>query len=507
MFGLLVNPAPNHDESLAGYLHRLGGCNALWNGEVVKLFKELTDEQAHEWLDEDVRPVSWQDVATEIRAPRFNNQKVWSLTNLKYCPVCLAAGFYWRELWDLTLYTSCTLHNMDLLYKCPICQAKSTLKLLVTKRCDKCGCPVLKACRSDTPVDESKVWIAVELEKRLRHGSNKNLSGIDSLTYEQFHYLAVRIGVRALSRMYFMNMTVASMASRNVVPELAIAAGQILLSWPQTFHDLLTDLMKQRVSNLTQKLGSAFGLIYNDVYLSLTDQCYDFVRSEFESYIVLYWEGPLAMRNRRLSECTLLAHRWLPYNKAARKVGLPESFLRRMRLSGELGAREFTYSCGKTVAVVDIEEVRKLSFVRHEPLNLRETSRLLCLSRKRIEQLIDAGILKFFGGCPNAGEKWLVDYGSIIALGPPEFLANSSENFITISQVAKHYLPTSGGLAEMVVAIQSGEIPVFCRAESETVSIGKWLVDLNELVQKKLHFIRHRKKKECLLLMQQKCWA
>lgn len=157
-----------------------------------------------------------------------------------------------------------------------------------------------------------------------------------------------------------------------------------------------------------------------------------------------------------------------------------------MRLSGELDAREFTYSCGKTVAVVDIEEVRKLSLVRHEPLNLRETSRLLCLSRKRIEQLIDAGILTFFGGCPSAGEKWLVDYDSIVALRPSDFLADPGEDFLTISQITKHYLPTSSGLVELVRAIQSGDIPAFCRADSETVNVGKWLVSLNELVLKKI---------------------
>lgn len=486
MFGLLINPAPMHDESLVGYLHRLGNCNALWNGEVIKLFKELTDEQVYEWLNENVRPISWHEVVTEIRAPKFNNQKVWSLTKVKYCPNCLASGFYWRELWDLTLYTTCTAHKVELLYECPGCRAKSTQKILVTKTCDNCGYPALKAYAPATAVDESQFWISTELEKRLRLGINNSSGGVDSLTYEQFHFLAVRIGVRALSRTCFMNMTVASVASKNVVPELAIAAGQILFGWPKAFHDLLSDLMRQRESNLTKKLGSVFGLIYNDVYLSLTDRCYDFIRSEFERYVVLYWEGPLAMRNRRLSECTLLAHRWLPYNKAARKVGLPENFLRRMRLSGELDAREFTYSCGKTVAVVDIEEVRKLSLVRHEPLNLRETSRLLCLSRKRIEQLIDAGILTFFGGCPSAGEKWLVDYDSIVALRPSDFLADPGEDFLTISQITKHYLPTSSGLVELVRAIQSGDIPAFCRADSETVNVGKWLVSLNELVLKKI---------------------
>ncbi|MCW2268916.1 Helix-turn-helix domain protein [compost metagenome] len=481
MFGLLVNATPKCDESLVGYLHRLGDCNALRNGEVVKLFKELTDEQVYEWLDEDVRPVSWHEVVTVVRSPKFTNQKIWSLVRSKFCPVCFVTELYWREVWELTLYTTCSIHKVELLYGCPKCQAKINQKILITKFCDICGFSFSDVTFPTLAADESKVWMSVELEKRLRQRSTENTSGVESLTYEQLHLLAVRVGVRALSRKHFMNMTVSSMACRNVAPDLAQAAGQILSGWPGSFHDLLTDLIRIRGTKLSSKLGSAFGLIYNDVYLSLADRCYDFVRDEFERYIVQNWEGPLALRNRRLSECTLLEHRWLSYSKAAQKTGLPENFLRRMHLSGELDAREFRYSCGKTVVVVDIEEARRLSAIVHEPLNLRQTSRLLCVSRKRVEQLIKSGVLNYVGGSPHAGEKWFVDFSSIISLAPPRFLPYPSDNFITISQAAKHYLPTSGGLPELVMAIQSGTIPVFCRAEKEALNIGKWLFDPNEL--------------------------
>lgn len=480
MFGLLINPVPELDESLVGYLHRLGGANALWNGEIVKKFKELTDAKVYDWLGEDVRPVSWYEVAFELRSPKFTNQKVWSLVHSKFCPHCLAAGLYWRELWELSLYTSCSVHKVDLLYRCPRCQAKANKSIILTMNCDSCGFSFLEASKPNL-ADKSALWISGELSRRLRYGSNIGSSGIESLTYKQFHFLAVRIGVRALSRKCSMNMTIASIVSKNVAPDIAKSAGSILMGWPQNFHDLLADLMKIRGSKLSPKLGSTFGLIYHDVYLSLTDQSYDFVRSEFERYIVENWEGPLDMRNRRLSECTLLQHRWLPYNKAAQIVGLPEKILRRMHFSGELDAREFRYSCGKTVAVVDVEKARRLSSLIREPLNLRETSRLLCLSRKRIEQLIGAGILKYVGGAPLAGEKWMIDYSSIVSLTPARFLPYPSDGFVTISQIAKHYLPTSSGLVDLVMAIQSGKISVYCREAAEALNIGKWLINPSDL--------------------------
>ena len=484
MFDLLINPAPEHDESLLGYLHRLGSCNGLWNGELIKLFKKLPEDEVSAWLNQDSKPSSWHDVVKEIRKPKFNNQKVWSLACSKYCPDCLASSFYWRELWDFTFYTTCTIHGVELLYTCHNCRQKITHKLLSTMNCERCGYSAVSERLVNKKADESKLWISNELEKRLRFGVIPSSIGMDSLTYGQFHFLAVRFGVRALSRKRHMNMTVASMASQNIVPVLAKTAGQILMGWPKAFHDLLTDLMQHQQSGLSSKLGAAFGLIYNDIFLSLTDRCYDFVRIEFENYVVKNWAGPLAMRNRRLSECTLLEHRWLTYNKAAEITGLPKNFLRRMQSSGELDSRKFNYSCGKTVTVVDIEEALRISSIAREPVNLQEVSRLLCLSKKRVEQLINSKIVKFFCGVPQAGEKWLIDYASIEALAPDNFLPFARDDFVTISQVAKYYLPTSGGLVELAKAIKSGEILVFCKPESEILNFGKWLIDPGELVRK-----------------------
>lgn len=490
MLGLVLSPTPEHDESLLGYLHRLGKCNALWNGEVVKLFKALTCEQISTWMNEEIRPRSWCEAVKYIRDPKFDSKNVWTFTKFKYCPVCLASGLYWRELWDLTFYTTCTVHNLELLYKCPRCNAKSSLGVLVSECCDVCGCSVLQEHTYASNIDASRLWISSEIENRLRIGVCKNDNSINSLTYLQLHVLSFRLGVRALSCKYNMDMTLAGNASVNVTPEVAAAGAQVLSGWPSSFHNLLSDLMEVRNSNVTFKLRSAFGLIYNDVYLSLTDRCYDFVRNEFERFVVNNWQGPLTKRNRRLSECTLLGHRWLPYKKAAHMTGLPENFLRRMHLSGDLDAREFSYPCGKTVAVVDFEMAHRLSLIEREPLDLRKTSRLLCLSRKRVEQLLKAGVLNFLAGVPYAGQKWLVCYSSIIALSPTYFLPEPGGNFITISQIAQHYLPTSSGIVDLVLAIRDGHIPVYCRTESEALSIGKWLMNPDELLHNNITFTK-----------------
>ena len=488
MFELLINPAPKYDESLAGYLQRLGYSNGLVNGEVLELFKNSTDDDVYEWLSCEQRPVSWQATVDELRKPSVSNQKPWSFSNPKYCPICLLSDFYWRELWDLTLYTTCTRHGVSLLYACPFCEGKNNLSLLKAKSCSRCGHSISNIKNSIEVVDQARHWLSTQLEKLFRKIEVNEVKDFDALSYEQLHQLAFRIGVRALSLDQSITLKVPVQDALSIVPELASAAGKVFMGWPDAFYQLLTDLKQVRQSKISWQLASAFGPIYNDVYMFLNDKFFDFVRNEFEGYVVLNWDGPLAKRNRRLNECTLLEHRWLPLKKAGRMTGLPESFLRRVHLSGELETREFQYACGKITAVVDIEQARKLSADVREPLNLRECSRLLWLSKKRIEQLIAAGLLKTSGDAPKRGERWLIRYDSILDLVPAGFLHVSGDDFITISQVAKHYLPTADGFPQLMKAIKSGDVSVFCGADSEAVNIGKWLVSSQEIKAKAIIF-------------------
>ncbi|PWE43040.1 TniQ family protein [Pseudomonas prosekii] len=488
MFNLLINPSPKGDESLAGYLHRLGHSNGLVNGEVLEFFKSSNDDEVYEWLDSEQRPVSWQVTVDELRKPSVSNQKVWSFSNHKYCSICLLSDFYWRELWDLTLYTTCAKHGVPLLYTCILCEGKNNFSLLKAGSCSRCGHSILNISKSTEIIDSARHWLSKQLEKLFSGVKVNGVEDFDALSYEQLHQIAFRIGVRALSLDKFITLKIPVQESLSIVPELASAAGRVLMDWPDAFHKLLTDLKHVRKSKISWQLASAFGPIYNDVYIFLNHERFDFVRSEFEHYVVSNWDGPLAKRNRRLSECTLLEHRWLPFNKAGRMTGLPESFLRRMHVSGELETREFQYACGKITAVVDIEQARKLSADVREPLNLRACSRLLWLSKKRIEQLLMAGLLKTSGNAPKPGEQWLIRYDSIFDLVPSVFLSVPEDDFITISQVAKHYLPTAYGFPQLMTAIKSGEVSVFCGADSEVVNIGKWLVSSQQIKAKVIAF-------------------
>ncbi|WIE50653.1 TniQ family protein [Pseudomonas sp. GM17] len=477
MFGLLINPKPMCDESLVGYLHRLGRSNGLLNGELIKLFKKSSDERVSEWLSEFSRPASWPSMTKEIRHPKNDNMKVWSVTHLKYCPVCLAEAAYWRESWGLALATTCSIHKVGLQYQCSNCLLRIGSSALLTQSCGCCGHSLIETNTSASVADEQRLWITKLLEDRLLMNGRSYRKEFELLSYEQLHTLAMRIGVRSAHRESRKPMKLAATASLEIAPALAQAAGQVLMNWPQGFQDLLSDLRAARERGSSWKLPTAFGPIYRDIYNELSEPCFDFLRAEFESYVIQEWDAPLARRNRNLSAIALRQYRWVSLKEASKITKLPASFLRRMQISEELDVRTFTYGSGKVTTVVNIDHVRQLSPRMRDPLNLKETAHLLCISEDRVRQLLNAGILKTIGQVPHRGEKWFIDFDSISSLIPRSFGGEPGLGFVSVSYFAKHYLPTTEGFPALMRAIQSGEVPAVCVGNDKRFCIGKWLIN------------------------------
>ncbi|MCL9800747.1 MULTISPECIES: hypothetical protein [unclassified Pseudomonas] len=327
------------------------------------------------------------------------------------------------------------------------------------------------------------------MEARLRQEYNSVFSDLDALTYEELHALSVRLAARIVRTEGSKPLKLADSGSLEISRELAQAAGEILMNWPRAFTDLLSDLRSTRPTGTDWKLASAFGPIYRDIHHDLKAPCYAFVRAEFESYVQREWEAPLAKRNRYLSEKTITEHRWVFIDEAARVTGLPKSCVQRLHDHGEVDAREIVHSCGRKSKVVDVSQVRELALLMAKTVNLRQAAKLLHINLERVRQLISGGILKFYGGKPKAGEKWLIDVDSLRGLGLERIQAPHGDVFVSVNYLAKHHLPTGGGLVEMIEAIKSGELRAFRDADESKAAIGHWLLrpqDLTDWMQSAL---------------------
>ncbi|NWD74045.1 TniQ family protein [Pseudomonas gingeri] len=481
MFGLLINPQPQRDESLLGYLQRLAGANGLTGNELIKAFQEASDEDVTDWFCTMTLPVSWSPVSCELRRPKTKTLKVWSLQHKRFCSCCLAESAYWKESWDLTLVTSCSVHGVPLQDRCPGCSAKMNRDAMLANSCKTCGYFLTSRSAPVAPAEDARAWMTAAMEARLRQEHISGGNDLAVLTYEQLHALSTRLAVRIVRSENSKPLKLANSGSLEISRELAQAAGEILMNWPRAFGDLLSDLRSTRSTGMDWKLASAFGPIYRDIYHDLQAPCFAFVRAEFESFVQQAWEAPLARRNRYLSENTIADHRWVSINEATRLTGLLKSCVQRLHDHGELASREIVHSSGRKSKVVDVIQLRELALLMQKAVNLRQAAKLLHINLERVRQLITGGILKFYGGKPNAGEKWLIDVDSLNGLRLERTQEPPGNTLVTVNYLAKHHLPTGRGLVEMIEAIQSGELKAFRDIDESKAAIGHWLLRPQDL--------------------------
>lgn len=495
MFGLLINPQPHHDESLLGYLQRLAKVNGLPGKELISAFSQADEVEVADWLQSIDPPVSWPAVAAEYRAPKAKAFKVWTFRRSRYCPFCLDETDYWREAWGVTLITTCSVHNTELQDRCPNCLKETNHSSMLANSCKACGTTLGEHKHEISPASASDAWLTSIFEDKLRAVTLPGGSGLAALSYQELHELSSRLAVRSVRTESSKPLKVADSGSLEVSRYLAHAAGEILMNWPRAFRDLLSDLRDVHSDGKGWKLTTAFGPIYRDIHHDLNAPCFDFVRSEFESFLKNAWEAPLAKRNRLLSDKTVEEHRWVTIDEGAKATGIPVSVVRRLYQHGQLEYREVISGGKRVFKAVNLGQLRETSLCIKGAVNMMQAARLLHISTVRVRQLIAAGIIHVFGGEPRHGESWLIDGKSIDDLSIERIISGAENDLVTVSYLAQHHLPAGGGLVELIQAIRSGEIRAYRNADEEHTTLGHWLLKPQDLTAW-LHTSFHGKSSE-----------
>ncbi|WP_158506191.1 TniQ family protein [Synechocystis sp. PCC 7509] len=145
---LLRRPRPYPMESLAGYIIRLTENNHYpsvnWifqmsglkkRGMYANVFSPTIDNLSQLCLlSETEEDVLWSmafPCVTQTCFPTFNTIQVFGnvvspyalkKNYVKLCPICLNESAYYRQIWNLSIFTSCPFHQCLLIDRCPQCQ-------------------------------------------------------------------------------------------------------------------------------------------------------------------------------------------------------------------------------------------------------------------------------------------------------------------------------------------------------------------------------------------------
>jgi hypothetical protein len=484
MLGLLIDVKPYADESLPGYLCRLAEANALEAQAVLELFKVTSGSPVDSTVDLTGGKTPWTKIAEEIRNPHTRPAPVWNIRRRRYCLTCLAEAPYWRAAWDLGLVTACCRHKLQLQDACPHCGAALHWHGPAITKCPGCARSLVSGTADIPAADSRELWITKELSQRLTGSRRHCDQHLKHLGLEDFHELAFRFGCHVSRPTARKPKKVADSGSLRTVRPLALAAGSTLDDWPNGFFKILNQIRADRDDATRWNLAAAIGPIYLEIFTYLSKPEYQFVRDAFEMYVQQRWQAPLALRHRRLSAAAVKGHQWVPVEDVASRFDLEPSFVARLANVGEIPSRTQTYQSGRVACVVNIVEVAQMAPALQNTLTVEETAEALGLPKLRVRQLIDAGILKVWGGAPEKGMRWQVDQGSVQnilrrAEGAP-VLDTVDGSRAVFENLLRYRIHGAKQFIDIVSGILSGEVAVVGRLLDAQKMTG-WVVDADAI--------------------------
>lgn len=238
-------------------------------------------------------------------------------------------------------------------------------------------------------------------------------------------------------------------------------AAEILASWPTGLTRLLENLRGQGNIEDKGKLSKTFRGFYSALYKGFSDAEFDFLRADFENYVVEHWTGTIGKRNRRLDEAVLKTMSWIPANHACRVLNVSRRRLNDLiqdgRLQGEMrlttGHREFI--------VVKRSDVEKLALTLDDGITLLDVSIRLGLKKQRLLKLLPiiCPHAKKLGaqGCPWAiPVSWIERWETLIRIQVQ--VEPMDSRTVGLGRLIRYWPWTDEQIGLLLVDILNGEI-------------------------------------------------
>lgn len=383
-----------------------------------------------------------------LRAEDFNHMR------MRWCPVCLAESQHLRTEWGVKLCCVCIRHALILLDRCPACGERQRLERPNLTRCS-CGFELERSRSLPAPpqwVDLHEVLIC-----GLRGERGKWPFDLDAGAWIRLvKYLGQFDAAPATAH----PGQVAGLHEIEKAIALTTGAASLLADWPRGFHAFL---VRQRAAfPSATHIGDAFGTLYRVLYRELATPDFDFLRLAFEEYLRENWFGLLGRRNRRLSPPTVARHPRKPLHAIAQEAGAGKAIVRHLARAGAIRADAVRHQSGRTTWSVPDEEALRVTTYVADRITVREASVLLAISRPRVRELIDAGMLDVRIQRTDArAATWLLSRSSVERLGRMWTISDASDNGtarpqILFSKLLRTWMLRTGEFPAMVSAIAAG---------------------------------------------------
>jgi hypothetical protein len=302
---ILKRPDPYLDESLRGYLARLASVN---NITTMELYKEMGLKSGKHQMNVFMlrkSSFSLDEIALKIQKQvktlyelTFHSQFAFfvgreeiinyigrmgiNCGGTKVCPLCLKESPHYRKIWDINLVTVCPKHNILLNVACSNCDREIKIDNKVFLRC-KCGVDYINL--TTQVVENCECYFAEQMDAVLSGSSINMNSDLQNFNFVDLAYLIMRVA-NVISSILFEEYL--QFRSKEILKlhQIIQKTVRIFIGWPNNFFSFLDELMTLEKQKKYDHYKNSFRRLYKLFYFELINSKYDFIRNEFESFIV-----------------------------------------------------------------------------------------------------------------------------------------------------------------------------------------------------------------------------
>ncbi len=475
-----VRPQPRPGEATLSYIIRVAQANGyvalsqLWQaileggqGDPVDLFRSKLDISQETW-ESLIGPLPpyWK-MSVHLTEGRSTNDYNHSL--IRWCPACLEEAPYLREAWGLKLQNVCVRHQFQLVDHCPACGAYQRMERMDLMHCS-CGA-WLSASAHESALPE-----VVQLNDWLETGSVGKEGHGPKLSAVEWHRLVRYLGQFRPDKWPGRPGQVAGLHRLDRASILIQNTVALLQDWPRYFHKLIAAIRARAPES--HSLSRTFKPLYGVIYQDLQALGFQFLRDAFEDYLHAHWWGLVCRRNRRLRPYTVASHPSMTLKQAAQSAGTSPAMVRHLIQAELIPIAEGVLPSGRHTRSIHQREIEKISAISEGALSLKDTVVVLALTKRRVRELVVAGILKPLISRPaQQSAAWLFSRDGLAQLGAIPGASHTGSVTVSIDRILRTWRLRDAEFPALVQAIANGSLMSITEV---TLPIGKVTLDIEQ---------------------------
>lgn len=330
----------------------------------------------------------------------------------KICPVCLILYGYQKKIWELTLVTACTEHEVILLDKCPKCNHHFQW---LRREILKCSCGQSLIDIETTPLHKNEVVLS-SLVASLYAGTQlvetTECFPLKNLDIFNIAKLVFFIAGMLLNIADTTGKSIGTINNNSQRHEIMSNTINVFLNWPNAFYSLLDRVRLNWNNKGYNGIQKDFGSFHKLITMEFSGDKLKFLTDSFRQYLY-NWDGGYITSKNKIKDAK---QKLVSQATASERLGVSPITVKRLLKEGYISGK-ISEAGMRSLILVDPVSVDEYLNKLDATYSLNDAAEILGIGHETTANLLVKGCLEAFKGPSVDGSLiWRVNKDSIYKL-------------------------------------------------------------------------------------------